>query len=87
MVQPHFTLIQNNTLHLRDNFLNSTIVKALANYIKAQTALCFKKLALMAQDTDFFDNEADPEVKALKELNLSQVFIETLTIDDCQMVD
>lgn len=42
---------------------------------------------MIAQDTDFFDEDVTEEIKALREINIGQVFIETLTIDDCQMVD
>lgn len=46
MLQPHFTLIQNNQLYLKDNFMNSTVIEALCEFIKVQTRLGLKKLAM-----------------------------------------
>ena len=63
------------------------MVKALARFVEAQTALYAKKWALKAQDIDVYEEGADDEMRSLKDLTADQVFIETLSIDDCRMRD
>lgn len=87
LVMPYFTMIQGHTLHLRDQFLNSHIVKALAAFVEAQTAQYIKKLSLKALDVDLYEDQVEEEVKELRELKASRIMIETLSIDDCGMQD
>ena len=72
LLQPHFTLIQNNQLYLKDNFMNSTVIEALCQFIKTQTVLGLKKLAMGSSVvSDDLSQAKSQELQQLQDLNLS----------------